>query len=53
MSFFVRRLARPLPRLPEGTLPPGRVAYLDIETTGLAAAFAQVTLVGLAWGDGR
>ena len=53
MSFFVRRLARPLPRLPEGSLPAGRVAYLDIETTGLAAAFAQVTLVGIAWGDGR
>lgn len=48
---FTRWTPRHLPSLPRDVLPAGAVAYLDIETTGLAPASAQVTLVGLAWGE--
>jgi uncharacterized protein YprB with RNaseH-like and TPR domain len=44
-------VARPLPPLPE-VAGPGPEAYLDIETTGLSADSAQVTLVGLVYSDG-
>lgn len=53
ISTFTRRNSRRLPALPDDVLPDGPVAYLDIETTGLSPATAQVTLVGLAWGDRR
>jgi uncharacterized protein len=52
VSIFYEQLARPLPPLPEGALPGGPVAYLDIETTGLKPADAQVTLVGLVYAEG-
>jgi uncharacterized protein len=48
---FTRWTRRRLPKLPDDVLPEGPVAYLDIETTGLSPASAQITLVGLAWGD--
>lgn len=52
MSTYTQHLARPIPALPEGELPPGPVAYLDIETTGLSPETAQITLVGLVWEEG-
>jgi uncharacterized protein YprB with RNaseH-like and TPR domain len=52
MSTYTRRLARPLPPLPEGALPPGPVAYLDIESTGLSPQQAGLTLVGLVFAEG-
>jgi uncharacterized protein YprB with RNaseH-like and TPR domain len=52
VSIHRGQLARPLPPLPAGALPDGPVAYLDIETTGLKPAEAQVTLVGLVYAEG-
>lgn len=51
VSIHTRKLARPLPPLPEGA-GPGPEAYLDIETTGLSPDSAQVTLVGFVYGEG-
>lgn len=53
VSLHTRKLARPLPPLPEGAAPGGGPeVYLDIETTGLGADSAQITLVGLAYAEG-
>jgi uncharacterized protein YprB with RNaseH-like and TPR domain len=53
VSLFIRKLARPLPALPEEALPAGGPeVYLDIETTGLKPDVAQITLVGLVFADG-
>lgn len=53
VSFHTRKLARPLPPLPDGALPGGGPeVYLDIETTGLSPDSAQITLIGLVFADG-
>jgi uncharacterized protein YprB with RNaseH-like and TPR domain len=42
-----------LPSLPEDWAPRGPVVYLDIETTGLSASTAHVTVVGLVFREGN
>jgi len=51
VSIHTRKMARPLPPLPEDA-GPGPEAYLDIETTGLSPDSAQVTLVGFVYDEG-
>jgi uncharacterized protein YprB with RNaseH-like and TPR domain len=53
MLQYSRQLDRPMPRLPAGALPAGRVAYLDIETTGLDSSTEQLGVVGIAWASAR
>lgn len=52
MPLVTRFASRPMPRLPRAMMPPAPVAFLDIETTGLGAASATVTLVGILTREG-
>lgn len=52
MTLHTRTLARPLPPVPADWLAAGPAVYLDIETTGLRPDQNQITLIGLAYGDG-